>query len=253
MDESRRLASRGAPHGTVIAAAFQDQGRGRQRRPWSAPPGESLLFTVLLRYPPGALPPALTLRAGLALALAVEDFAPALRGQVQVKWPNDLMIFSRKAAGVLTETDGEAVHLGMGVNVAQTAFPEAFQAKAISIAQAQALALGAHLPLPLPQGERPGEDERFPLLERILARLYRELSYTAGHAAPQHTPWRERLEERLYRRGEPVRFIDGEAGSGRVVEGILEGLGPNGELLIRTPDFTAPQAFITGELDVYGK
>jgi BirA family biotin operon repressor/biotin-[acetyl-CoA-carboxylase] ligase len=234
MDESRRLASRGAPHGTVIAAGVQDAGRGRKGRPWSALPGESLLFTILLRYP-GALPPALTLRAGLALALGTEDFAPALKDRLQVKWPNDLMICSRKAAGVLTEGDGGTVYIGMGVNVGQTEFPAAVRAKAVSIA----LALG------LPGGG----GGAFPLLERILSRLYRELPGPEGEAGPP--PWRERLEERLYRRGEAVRFISGEAGSGRAVEGVLEGIGPGGELLIRSRKGSGPEAFVTGELDVY--
>jgi BirA family biotin operon repressor/biotin-[acetyl-CoA-carboxylase] ligase len=239
MDESRRLASQGAPHGTVVAAGVQDSGRGRKSRPWSAPPGESLLFTILLRYPPAALPPALTLRAGLALALAVEDFAPALKDRLLVKWPNDLMIASRKAAGVLTEGDDEAIYVGMGVNVFQSEFPKPFRAKAVSI--------GLALETPLP-GEEEGES-RFLLLERILSRLYRELPAPAGPAG--EPAWRKRLEERLYRRGEAVRFISGEAGSGRVVEGVLEGIGPGGELLIRTREGAEPEAFITGELDVY--
>jgi BirA family biotin operon repressor/biotin-[acetyl-CoA-carboxylase] ligase len=252
MDEARNLASRGAPHGTVVAAGLQDSGRGRKNRPWSAPPGESLLFTILLRYPPAALPPALTLRAGLALALAVEDFAPALKDRLLVKWPNDLMIASRKAAGVLTEGDGEAVYVGMGVNVSQTEFPKAFRAKAVSI--------GLALEAPLPGGE--GGASRFILLERILSRLWQELpapafpigkAGTAGDPARQEaaSAWRKRLEERLYRRGETVRFINGEAGSGLVVEGVLEGIGPGGELLIRTREGAEPEAFITGELDVY--
>jgi BirA family biotin operon repressor/biotin-[acetyl-CoA-carboxylase] ligase len=236
MDEARRLAARGEPHGTVICAGIQEAGRGRNRRPWIAAAGENLLFTVLLRYGGlSALPRAITLKAGLALSLGVEDFVPPLSGRVRVKWPNDLMIDSRKAAGVLTEGDGETVYIGMGVNVAQTVFPEAFRAKATSLA------------LALVDRGAPamGPESRFLLLEKILPRLYRELD------APEAGDWRKRLTERLYRRGCPVRFFPGGADSGLMVEGIPEGIGPEGELLLTPRGAAGPESFVTGELDVY--
>jgi BirA family biotin operon repressor/biotin-[acetyl-CoA-carboxylase] ligase len=236
MDEARRLAARGEPHGTVICAGLQEAGRGRKQRPWSGVAGESLLFTILLRYPGlSVLPRAITLKAGLALSLAVEDFAPSLWGRVQVKWPNDLMIDSRKAAGILTEGDGETVYIGIGVNVTQTGFPEAFRAKATSLT----LALGDH------GAPAVGTESRFLLLEKVLPRLYRELD------GPEAGAWRGRLEERLYRRGRPVRFFPGGADSGQLVEGTLDGIGPEGELLLTPPGAAGPVPFITGELDVY--
>jgi BirA family biotin operon repressor/biotin-[acetyl-CoA-carboxylase] ligase len=238
MDESRLLAAQGEPHGTVICAGRQKAGRGRQGRSWDAAPGESLLFTVLLRYPGlSALPRAVTLKAGLALSLAVEDFVPSLAGRVRVKWPNDLMVDSRKAAGVLTEGDGETLYIGIGVNVAQNSFPEAFRAKATSLA----LALGESALAAF------GADSPFILLEKILRRLYRELD-------PPETgdgSWRERLEDRLYLKGRPVRFFPGGAGSLRRIEGILEGIGSEGELLLTAPGASGPVPYTTGELDVY--
>ncbi|MDR1858843.1 MAG: hypothetical protein LBQ69_05185, partial [Treponema sp.] len=93
MDVSRVLAQSGKPHGTVITADYQRAGRGRVRgRSWDSSK-DGLYFTILLRYPRAEdIPPALTLRAGLAVALAIEDFAPALAGTVLVKWPNDIML-----------------------------------------------------------------------------------------------------------------------------------------------------------------
>jgi BirA family biotin operon repressor/biotin-[acetyl-CoA-carboxylase] ligase len=261
MDASRVLSARGEPHGTVVAADYQEAGRGRIGRPWKADRGKNLFFTILLRYPDiSSIPPALTLRTGLALSLAIEDFAPELRDAVTVKWPNDIMIDSRKAVGILTETDGKTVYIGIGVNVAQTEFPEALRAKATSILLARQARLNR------PAGAAPGPDAapssgaapcpdaaetRFALLEKILARLYRELS--SGE------PWRPRLEERLYMKGRPVRFIAGGADSGRLVEGTLAGIGEGGEILIipegRTetqPEACAlVQAYVTGELQVY--
>jgi BirA family biotin operon repressor/biotin-[acetyl-CoA-carboxylase] ligase len=234
MDAARALALRGEPHGAVITAGFQEQGRGRVRgRSWNMNRGENLAFTVLLRC--GAIPQALTLRAGLALALAVEEFAPALRGAVMVKWPNDLMIAAprppgaRKAAGILTEGGGDLVYIGIGVNVGQREFPPELGAVSLALALEEV------------RGGPPGPPRA--LLGVILKHLHRELE--------DALPWRERLESRLFKRGEEVRFIEGPAGSGRVVEGVLTGIGPEGELLI-APKGKDPRPFVTGELEVCG-
>lgn len=235
-DAARLLAGEGKPHGTVIAADFQETGRGRNARPWAAARGENLLFTILLRYREFALiPKALTLKTGLAVSLAVEDLAPALAGQVKVKWPNDIMIASRKAVGILTESDGKTVYIGVGVNVYQREFPAEYRFKVGSIIQAfPAL----------------GENARFILLEKILSRLYEETE-TLNAETPAGT-WRERLSGRLYKKGETVTFAEGEPGSGRLVEGTLSGIGSGGELLLIPKGEEKERAFITGELQVYG-
>jgi BirA family biotin operon repressor/biotin-[acetyl-CoA-carboxylase] ligase len=233
MLDARDMAGRGASHGTAILADFQEAGRGRgENRRWKAEKGQNLLFTLLLRYPGVAsIPPALTLRAGLALSQAVEHIAPALRGSLRVKWPNDVMLpiggAYRKTAGILAEADGTCVYLGVGVNVCQTLFPEDIRNKAGSIA----LALG---PAALP------DNARFCLLEAFLSRLH------AGIEGPA-VPWREQLEERLYLKGSRARFIPGAAGAGRVAEGRICGVGAGGELLLQTED--GVEAFAAGELE----
>lgn len=234
-DFARALAGKDAPHGTLVSADFQQAGRGRLQRAWAAAPGENLLFTILLRYSDiSSIPQALTLRTGLAVSLAIEDFAGALSGCVKVKWPNDVMINNRKAVGILTEADGKTVYIGVGVNVAQRDFPEEYRSKAGSIIQV------------LP--ELP-ENARFILLEKILARLHAEIEAPASpcHAAS----WHERLTQRLYKKGEPVIFAPGAANSDLLVEGLLSGLGPGGELLIIPKGEKTEQPFITGELRVY--
>jgi BirA family transcriptional regulator, biotin operon repressor / biotin---[acetyl-CoA-carboxylase] ligase len=108
-DRARELAQRGAPHGTLVTAAQQSAGRGRQGRTWSAPPGQAALFSLVLRRWPGLLP--------LAAAVAV---AEAAGPQAQIKWPNDVLLDGRKVAGILAEgrpQEGWAI-LGVGVNVA---------------------------------------------------------------------------------------------------------------------------------------
>lgn len=232
MDIARVLADRGEAHGTVIAAGFQEAGRGRMReRAWNMERETSLPFTVLLRYPCiEAIPSALSLRTGLALALAIEDFAPVLAGMVMIKWPNDIMIGEKKAAGILTEASGGLAFIGIGVNVAQTEFPAFLSGKATSVA------LAAGIPI--------AHDGRFSLLEKILACLRGEIE---GPAAD----WQGRLERRLYKRGEAVCFAEGAAGSPRLVEGRLAGIGPLGELLITPNGENCERSFVTGELRVY--
>jgi BirA family biotin operon repressor/biotin-[acetyl-CoA-carboxylase] ligase len=242
-------------------ADLQEAGRGRvASRPWKAEKGQNLLFTLLLRYPDiASMPPALTLRTGLALAQAVERLAPALAGSLRVKWPNDVLLpvggAYRKTAGIFAQGqvegqaqaqaqehpqrqvqgiapgDGQCLYVGVGVNVHQTAFPDELKNKAGSIA----LALGPADGLP--------HDARFRLLEAFLASLHADIE------GPAPLPWRERLEERLYLKGREVWFIAGAADAGRAVEGLLSGIGGEGELLIRTAE--GIEAFVTGELEVY--
>ncbi|HUF84951.1 MAG TPA: biotin--[acetyl-CoA-carboxylase] ligase [Acidimicrobiia bacterium] len=117
LDEARA----GAPEGLVAVADYQTAGRGRRGRSWVAPPGVSLLVSVLVR--PSLAPDRgqlVSIAAGMAMADAVErvaGFAPAL------KWPNDLLVEDKKLAGLLAEADGDAVVVGIGVNVEWHDFP----------------------------------------------------------------------------------------------------------------------------------
>jgi BirA family biotin operon repressor/biotin-[acetyl-CoA-carboxylase] ligase len=106
---ARELAARGAVHGTVVTAAEQSAGRGRQGRSWTAPPGRALLCSLVIREPPRLL----SLIAGIAVADVVGDAA-------RLKWPNDVLLDGRKVAGILVEgraQEGWAV-VGIGLNVA---------------------------------------------------------------------------------------------------------------------------------------
>jgi BirA family transcriptional regulator, biotin operon repressor / biotin---[acetyl-CoA-carboxylase] ligase len=107
-ERARELASRGAPHGTLVTADEQTAGRGRQGREWVAAPGAALLMSVVLRNASATLP--------LAAAVAVCEALPV---EAAIKWPNDVWIGRRKLAGILVEArpqEGWAV-LGVGVNV----------------------------------------------------------------------------------------------------------------------------------------
>ena len=119
----RALADGGAPEGAALLADFQSAGRGRRGRHWEAPPGSSLLLSVLLR--PTVAPERLgqaPLLVGVAVAQTLERhlaLAPAL------KWPNDLLVGGRKVGGILIEAasgaGGVALIVGIGINVNQSA------------------------------------------------------------------------------------------------------------------------------------
>ncbi|HEX6702795.1 MAG TPA: biotin--[acetyl-CoA-carboxylase] ligase [Gaiellaceae bacterium] len=104
------------PEGAVVVADAQTAGRGRHGRRWVAPAGTAILSSTLVRPPPKRRQPELSLVAGVAVADAVEE---ALGLSAQIKWPNDVLVNRKKVAGILAEARGDAVVLGIGVNVNQ--------------------------------------------------------------------------------------------------------------------------------------
>ena len=146
MARAAELAAAGAPEGATVVAEEQTEGRGRLGRAWVAPPGSSLLLSVVLRPPLAREAVWLTVAAaGVALAEAVDAVAP-VAGPAALKWPNDLELHGRKAAGLLAEAHLEgdrlaAVLLGMGVNVGQGAGD--FPAEVVERATSVSLAAGA--------------------------------------------------------------------------------------------------------------
>jgi BirA family transcriptional regulator, biotin operon repressor / biotin---[acetyl-CoA-carboxylase] ligase len=115
-------AAGGAPEGVLLVAESQLAGRGRQGRAWVSPPRAGLTFSMLLR--PAAVPTFrwswLPLLAGLSVQRAVGRLAEV---EAALKWPNDLLVGPdrRKAAGLLVQTSGAAVVVGIGLNVTTTA------------------------------------------------------------------------------------------------------------------------------------
>jgi BirA family biotin operon repressor/biotin-[acetyl-CoA-carboxylase] ligase len=109
-------ARAGRGEGAVLVAEAQSAGRGRLGRRWVSQPGGALTFSVLLR--PAAVPPAnrgwLPLLAGVAVASAVR--AETAIG-ASLKWPNDVQVNGAKLAGILAEQAGDAIVVGVGLNV----------------------------------------------------------------------------------------------------------------------------------------
>jgi BirA family biotin operon repressor/biotin-[acetyl-CoA-carboxylase] ligase len=213
-DEAHRAAKEGAPHGATWVAEEQTAGRGRRGRVWVSPPGEGLLFSVLvrLRCPPTSLPP-IALLAGLAVREAVLRAVP--EADVRCKWPNDVLVGGRKIAGVLVEavTVGsrvEATVIGIGINVHTRAFPPEISSLATSLAL-----VGPRTP-----------PDRARLLADTLASLDHDLHAVSARGLGLV---RARLDEADGLRGLRVRSDSGP-------EGVASGIDDDGRLRVVLED-----------------
>ncbi len=203
-DVAFERARAGAAHGAAVAAACQTAGRGRQGATWHSPPGGALAFSIVLRpRVPIALWPRLSLVAGLVVAIELERLGLDAR----VKWPNDVLVGSRKVCGVLVEAGPGFVVVGVGVNVNIADFPPELAASATSVARE----LGRQV-------------DREPLLVGIRNGLLRWLDEATDDFAAVLAA----LGERCALRGTRVRAT----GSQGRVEGVVRGFGPGGELVI---------------------
>ena len=119
LDVAHRLASTGAPSGTLILANEQTAGRGREGKSWQSSAGAGLWLTLIERPKDTSGLGVLSLRVGLVAAEALDRFAAE---PIRLKWPNDLYIDRGKVAGILVEARWrqsvvEWVAIGLGVNV----------------------------------------------------------------------------------------------------------------------------------------
>jgi len=109
-------AGQGAPHHSVLVTDFQLAGRGRLDRQWDAEPGANLLTSVLFR--PQQLPERPIQQYTHMVGLAARKACIALCGvEVEMKWPNDLLIGEQKLAGILAQNGADYVVVGIGLNV----------------------------------------------------------------------------------------------------------------------------------------
>ena len=166
-------ARRGAPEGVVIIAERQTAGRGRLDRQWESPARAGVLLSVLFR--PRIAPAALTLLplvAGLSMVEAVRSVAGL---EARLKWPNDVLVDDRKLGGILLERVGDAVVVGVGLNVTT-------RRDELPVAGATSVAL------------EDGRTDREPLVKEVLrslARRYQDFVGSKGSATVVMPAYRE--------------------------------------------------------------
>lgn len=235
-EEALQRARLGAPAGTLIVAESQTQGRGRKNRPWISPPGSGLYFSFVLR--PGRPQnqwPLLTLVASVALAktlceLPKDGLIPRAL-DLELKWPNDVLISGRKTAGILLETAGvggawSAAVVGVGINVGKSELPAVLRDQVTSVSAAA----GVLVP-------------RRPLLVRFLYhfqigfRLF-EQADDAGILEQWKSFSRMWMDT-------PVWIVEDE----RRRAAVTRGLSPTGALLVETADGTT-ETLIAGDVSI---
>lgn len=215
LDSTNRLglvrAGEGAQEGLILLADAQSAGRGRQGRNWASPVG-NLYMSLLWR--PDCQPARraeLAFVAGVAMAVATAQALPQDGPRVTCKWPNDILAGGEKIAGILLESQGEALIVGIGMNIASHPPRDATRLPATSLA-----ALGARL----------DRDDMVGLAVTQLAFWY-DLWRAEGFA-PVRAAWLERADG--LGQAITVRLPD------QTLEGRFDGLDVSGALILSLAD-----------------
>jgi BirA family transcriptional regulator, biotin operon repressor / biotin---[acetyl-CoA-carboxylase] ligase len=152
MDEAHALARRGEPAGVLVIADRQSAGRGRGGNSWSSRGLSGLWMTLLERPSDASMLRVLSLRLGLVIAEALQQFSDdrVQVNRVQVKWPNDLLTARGKLGGILVEarwreSTVDWVAIGVGINL--TLPPAMSSAAALRSGTSRASLLRAVVPV----------------------------------------------------------------------------------------------------------
>ena len=224
MDDARRLAEDGAPHGTVVVADEQTAGRGTKGRIWVSPPGQSIHTTLIVRPTIEQLK-RLSIVSPVATTDAVRETTPL---QPTIKWPNDIQMQNRKMGGILIEADWGAGQphyalIGIGLNVNFDPAPWA------SLIDRPATSLMIELD---------ARQEREPIFAALLNAFERR--FNQAESQELHETWISRLN--TLHKEVTVTLTTGEA-----VQGTAIGVDEAGALILETADGQR-RTFIAGEV-----
>lgn len=216
--EAFRLAVEGSPHGTVVLAEMQHNGKGRMGRRWESPAGVNIYCSVILR--PDIMPheaPQLTFLSSVAVARAIRI---TTKLDPQIKWPNDLLLSNKKVAGLLNEMSAETdkinfVILGIGVNLNMTEqqFPADLRHPATSLL--------------IERGTRLNRSNFAAVMLKELDRLY--CDFLSGGFGPVRKEWQQFCNAN----NRQVTVSDSDE---EVVTGMFAGIDGDGALLVRRTD-----------------
>ncbi len=208
-DIARTLASEGAAEGTVVVAAEQTSGKGSRGRTWVSPLGSNLLMSVVLQP---NLPHERLGELAFVAAVAIAGTIRANLGlDARIKWPNDVRVQGKKIAGIMIETAGDAVVLGIGLNLNWVELPK----EIVETATSAAIELGREVDL---------ED----VLKSLLADL--DIAYSVFRArgfGRTLEEWRK-LEETT------GRTVTVALGDGKAISGKAAGVDDTGALIVET-------------------
>ncbi len=229
-EEVKRLAEKGASHGTLVVADSQTAGKGRLGRSFVSPKGQGIWMSLLIK---DQIEPAkasmLTLVMGLAVAKAIQEEAGVAP---QIKWPNDVILSGKKVCGILTEMSllGEQINylvVGVGVNVGNCNFPEELQSVATSILLESGKVIN-----------------RKSLLEKIL-QIFEDY-YRVFMKSQTLSELKDLYNQYLINRNRQVRVLDPKGD----YSGVAEGINNEGELIVETD--CGKRNVSSGEVSVRG-
>ena len=208
---ARLVSGERVSEGCWLVATRQSAGRGRLGRVWSDGSGNFMGSTSVRIMPGDPAPSSLALVAGLAVQAAVSRHIP-LPARALLKWPNDVLVAGAKLAGILLERVGDAVVVGIGVNLAQ----------APQVPGRETMALACY-------GPAPGLDEFAHTLAVCFAEeLQRWRSYGLG-------PLLQRWQAAAHPLGTPLSVVQPD---GTLLTGTFAGLAEDGALRLALPDGT---------------
>ncbi len=212
--EAARRAREGAAEGLCIVAAEQTAGRGRLQRRWLSPAAAGLYFSIVLRPRiDERFWPLITLMASLA---ARDALLEACSLKTDIKWPNDVLANERKLCGILAETVdtefGDAVVVGIGLNLADEGLPSELRETATTVESATG---------------KPADSEAvLQALFRALEKRYESLQSSGG----EEETIREWCKSSSYANGKRIRVSNGD----EILEGTTRGLETDGGLRVET-------------------
>lgn len=232
----KQAGDEGAPHGTLAVADRQTAGRGRRGRTWESPAGSSIYMSILLR--PDVAPnkaSMLTLVMALSVAEGIRECVGSGEDvpELQIKWPNDIIINGKKLVGILTEMSAQVdyinhVTVGVGINVNMTEFPEEIADTATSLR----LECGHTV-------------KRAPLIAAVMERL--EENYEIFLETEDLSGFLERYSTLLINRDRDVLII----GQKEKYQAHALGIDNTGELIVKKEDGTLEKIY-AGEVSVRG-
>ena len=226
-----QMAEEGAPHGTLVVADRQDNGKGRRGRGWVMPAGIAIAMSIVLKpedlHPGNA--PMLTLVSALAVVRAIGEQTGI---KAAIKWPNDIVIGGKKVCGMLTEMSTQIDYInhivvGIGINVHNEQFPEELSDRATSLF--------------LESGKR---FNRAALVEAVCENF--EHYYDIFMQTQDLSGLQEEYNSFLVNKDRQVRILDPQG----EYEGKAQGITVRGELLVETAE--GIRTVDSGEVSVRG-
>lgn len=229
--KAQELAEKGYPSGTLVVADKQDSGKGRRGRSWVSPSGTGIFMTLMIK--PDINPnnaSMLTLVAALAVAKAITSVTGE---EALIKWPNDIVVNSKKVCGILTEMNAQFDYInhivvGIGINVHNESFPEEISQMASSL-----------------MIEAGGK--RFHRAQIIAETMsYFEQYYDTFLKTQDLSALVREYDELLVNRNKSVRVLDPK----EPFDGKAMGITPKGELIVDT--WESRKLVSSGEVSVRG-